>query len=65
MTQGKVNDLIIKAIKENSQGDELINEFLINLIFEEAEHAGATWHWKQRYRNRISSDADKWRKDEN
>lgn len=45
MPDGKINARILKGIRENSEGDELIANFLIDLIYEEVE--GPPFRWKE------------------
>ena len=59
MGDGKINERILKGIRENSKNDDKLYEFLINLIYEEAEHPGQWW-WKDIYRKKIEKYSEKW-----
>ncbi len=59
MSNGKINERILKGIRENSKNDDTLSEFLINLIYEEAEHPGQWW-WKDDYRKMIEKYSEKW-----
>jgi hypothetical protein len=59
MSNGKINERILKGIRENCKNDEALSEFLINLIYEEAEHSGQWW-WKDIYRKKIEKYSEKW-----
>ena len=59
MSNGKINERIFKSIRENSKNDDTLSEFLINLIYEEAEHPGQWW-WKDIYRKQIEKYSEKW-----
>ena len=48
----------LKEIKENSK-DQVITEFLIDLVYTEAEHAGQWW-WKETYKRKIKEYFEKW-----
>lgn len=53
MGNGKINEPILKGIRENSENDEKISRFLIDLIYEEADHPGGQWRWKENYRKKL------------
>ena len=60
MSSVKINERILEGIRENSGGDVTIESFLINLIYEEADHPGQWW-WKEEYRKRIDEHSADWR----
>jgi len=57
MGDGKINERILKGIRENSKTDNVISDFLIDLIYEETKHPG--W-WKEIYKKKILQYSDKW-----
>ena len=59
MSNIKINERILEAIKENSKGDKVIEKFLIDLIFEEADHPGSWW-WKETDRNKVDKLSSDW-----
>lgn len=59
MSDGRINEAILKGIRENSENDEVISEFLVDLIYEEAEHPGGQWRWKDNYKKKIEQYAEK------
>jgi len=52
MSKGKANEKILKLIKELSEGDKEVADFLTDLFFEEDEHKGQ-WQWKEVYRRKV------------
>jgi hypothetical protein len=60
MSDGRINEQILNWIKINSKDDKIIEDFLKDLIYEEAEHPGQ-WKWKDSYRKKINKYLDKWR----
>jgi hypothetical protein len=59
MSSIKINQRIIEGIAEHSGGDEVIDKFLIGLLYEEAEHPG-TWWWKEVYKRLVERSAAMW-----
>jgi hypothetical protein len=59
MSSTKINQRILDRIAEHSAGDEVIEQFLIGLVYEEAEHPGQ-WHWKAEYRKLIDRYSAAW-----
>ncbi len=59
MSSVKVNERILEGIREISKGDISIEGFLINLIYEEADHAGVWW-WKDTYKKLVDKFSDTW-----
>lgn len=59
MSESKINEAILKGIRENSENDEAISEFLVDLIYEEAEHPGGQWRWKENYKKKIEQYSEK------
>lgn len=57
MGDGKINERILKGIRENSKTDKIISDFLIDLIYEETKQPG--W-WKEIYKKKILQYSDKW-----
>lgn len=65
MSDFKINERILESIRENSEGDEVVERFLIDLIYEEANHPGQ-WRWKETYRKLVDKYSADWREgDEN
>ncbi|MEM3485044.1 MAG: hypothetical protein QXI12_05435 [Candidatus Methanomethyliaceae archaeon] len=61
MSNFKINERILKSIRESSKGDEAVERFLIDLIYEEANHPGQWW-WKDTYRKLLDKYSAAWRK---
>ena len=59
MSEIKINDRILKGIRENSRGDDVIEGFLFELIYEEVEHA-STWWWKDFYKKQVDKYSTIW-----
>lgn len=57
----KINEDILKKIKENSKEDTIIEELLRELIMEESFHE-TSWQWKEEYDKRISNQLRGWDK---
>lgn len=65
MSSVRINERILEGIRENSGGDEVIESFLIDLIYEEACRPGQWW-WKETYRKLLDKYSADWREsDEN
>ena len=61
MSIGRINERILREIRESSKNDEVIANFLIDLLYEEAEHPGQWW-WKNIYKKKIKQYSEKWGK---
>lgn len=59
MSDGKINEQIIKWIRKNSGNDEVISNFLFDLLYEEVEHPGQFW-WRDTYKKKIKEYIKKW-----
>ena len=59
MSEIRVNEQILNWISINSKDDKAVENFLKDLIYEEAEHSGQ-WRWKENYRKKIKNFSDKW-----
>lgn len=59
MSSVKINERILEGIAEHSGGDEVVETFLIGLVYEEAEHPGQWW-WKDQYKKRVDQSAAAW-----
>jgi hypothetical protein len=59
MSDGIISDQILKWIRKNSGNDTAIENFLTELICEEAEHPGQWW-WKEVYKQKIDKFSVKW-----
>lgn len=51
MKSGKVNERILEAIRKKSGDDESIQNFLIEMIYEEATNPG---HFRDLYKSKIN-----------
>lgn len=61
MSNRKINPRILENVRENSEGDDAIRRFLVNLIYEEAENSFG-WHWRDTYRRKVRQYSETWRK---
>ena len=52
MRDFRINEQIIRWVRENSKNDKMIEEFIIDLIYEEVEHS-IKGNWREIYRKRI------------
>jgi hypothetical protein len=59
MSNIKINQRILEGIAEHSGGDEVIERFLIDLVYEEAEHTGQWW-WKSEYKRLVDRYSAAW-----
>jgi hypothetical protein len=59
MSNGIISDQILNCIRKNSENDVAIENFLTELICEEAEHHGQWW-WKDVYKKKIDVFSEKW-----
>jgi len=59
MSSVKINERILEGITKNSVGNEVIKNFLIDLIYEEADHPGQWW-WKDTYKKLIDRFSADW-----
>jgi hypothetical protein len=59
MNNIKINEQILDGIRENCTDDRVIEEFLTELIYEEAEHPGQWW-WKDTYKKIIEKYSPNW-----
>lgn len=59
MSKDGINERIIKGIKECSADKDIAN-FLIELLYEEAEHAGSRRWWKDPCREKIEQYSKDW-----
>ena len=58
MSKG-LSEKILFGIKENSNNDRVVINFLKNILYEEVEHAGGRW-WKSTYREMIKKSSEEW-----
>ncbi len=63
MSKGGINEQILKCIKEICKNDKKIENFLIDIIYKEAEYSGH-WHWKETYKQKIKEYLEKWSDDD-
>jgi len=59
MSKFTINEQIIKWIRKNCDSDKDIEEFLLNLIYFEAERTGQ-WQWKDNYKRMIKNHSNEW-----
>jgi hypothetical protein len=59
MSNRKINPRILEKIRQNNEGDDAIAEFLIDLIYEEAEHPEGWW-WNRTYTKKVKQYSKKW-----
>jgi hypothetical protein len=59
MSGVKINERILNSIRENSNNDNIIEQFLIDLVYEEASHRGQ-WRWKDTYNKLIDKYLSDW-----
>jgi len=59
MNESSINEQILKWIKENSKNDEVLENFLKELIYEEIKRAGQ-WKWKDIYREKVITFSAEW-----
>lgn len=60
MSEIRVNEQILNWISINSKDDKIVENFLKELIYDEAEHPGQ-WRWKENYKKKIKNYSDNWR----
>ena len=58
MSKSGINERILTRIKEGDKDEEIIN-FLIDILYEEAEHSGQWW-WKETYKKKIEEYSKEW-----
>ncbi|GAI57554.1 unnamed protein product [marine sediment metagenome] len=54
-----ISEIIIRAVREESKGDQAIEGFLVNLLFEEARHP-EVWQFKKPYMKKIEERSKEW-----
>jgi len=59
VSDGRINEQILKRIKYNSRGDDNIASFLIDIIYTEAERPGQWW-WRETYKKKIKDYIENW-----
>lgn len=59
MPSGELNEEILRAIKDNAEGDEAIAEFLTEMLIEEANHTKRWWAGRE-YRKQIAKHIRDW-----
>ena len=57
MSRNGINERILEGIRKTSEDDQILNDFLIELIYKEVEHPG--W-WRELYRKLIEKYSDEW-----
>ena len=53
------SERILRKIEENSKDDEIIADFLKDLLLEELEHS-ERWWWKEKYKEKIENYSKNW-----
>ena len=56
----RINESILKGIKKNCEGDEILRNFLTTLLYEEASHPNKSWRWREFYLKNIKTQSEKW-----
>ena len=59
MTDARINKRILNGLKQQSEDDEAIHQFLVDLIYDEVEHPGH-WQWKGSYRAKVRDGSANW-----
>ena len=59
MGENRINERILTGIRESSGGDGKIARFLIDILYEEAEHPNQWW-WKEPYKKKIEEYLKEW-----
>jgi hypothetical protein len=59
MTDSRINIRILNGLKRQTEDDEAIHEFLVDLIYDEVEHPGH-WQWKGIYTAKLREASAKW-----
>ena len=62
MTDGRINEQILRKLRESMGDDDAIGDFLVDLLYEEAEHSGQWW-WTEIYKKKVARYAEKWESD--
>jgi hypothetical protein len=63
MSNRTINPRILKTLRQNSEGDDAIAGFLIDLVYEEAEHSTGWW-WRQTYKEKVEQYSERWRNED-
>lgn len=63
MSNRTINPRIVETLRQNSEGDDAIAGFLIDLAYEEAEHAPGWW-WRQTYKEKVKQYSERWRNED-
>jgi len=58
MNSKGINEKILKAVKETCD-DAIIRVFLMDILYDEAEHPGRWW-WKDTYKKKIKKYSSDW-----
>lgn len=59
MSDGRINERILNGLQQRTRADSAIHQFLLDLVYEEAEHPGQ-WRWKGAYRTRVREYSEQW-----
>lgn len=60
MTHGKrISEDVLEVLKAECKDDDIMLQFLIDLIFEESDHPG-NWWWKKEYTKYITKYYLEW-----
>ena len=60
MTSGKISEQIVGALQEKTGEDEVMAEFLIEMLYEESEHPGIWRAAKRTYKANIKKCSHDW-----
>ncbi len=61
MSEGRITERILNGLERQSEGDESIHRFLLDLVYDEVEHPGQ-WQWKSTYRKKLREYSENWGK---
>jgi len=61
MSDRKINARILGKIIENSIKDEILKDFLVNLIYTETDNSKG-WHWRSEYKSCVDESIKKMEK---
>jgi len=59
MSEGRINEEVLRVLQEHTGGDEVIKNFLVDLIYEESAH-GKKWKFSKIYLDKIDKYSKKW-----
>ena len=57
---GGINERILQLLYEKTNDDPQIKDFLKDLLFEESNHTGSWWKYKDYYKLKIKQYSKNW-----